>query len=155
VARNAGIARSCAPWVTFLDSDDAYAPGHLAARMRLARPGVDAIFGGARLVGPRTLHWCADVDRSGKKIHISRCHIGGTLFVRRTVLEALGGFDPTFGFGEDHELMRRIEGRYRVKHCTARTYVYDLSRRDRLGALFLRGGEAAITEHRKPPTRRA
>lgn len=146
-ARNTGVALARAAWVTFLDSDDEYLPEHVAARVALSR-GIDAVFGGAKLVGPRRLHYAADVDRPGRKIHITRCHIGGTLFARRDVLLALGGFSTSFGFGEDHELMARLEREHRVRTCRRRTYVYHLGGKDRLGALYLRGGEAAIDAHR-------
>jgi glycosyltransferase involved in cell wall biosynthesis len=143
-ARNAGIHVSRGEWVTFIDSDDSYAPDHLKVRMALVAEGkLDAVFGGARLVGPRQLHYVADVDRPGHKIHLARCHIGGTLFVRRTVLIDLGGFHE-LAYSEDHELMARIERRYRVGVCTRATYLYRLGGNDRLGALYLRGGARAI-----------
>jgi glycosyltransferase involved in cell wall biosynthesis len=147
-ARNTGIALARGTWVTFVDSDDAYAPDHLAVRVALAAErGVDAIFGGARLVGPRKLHYIADMERPGHKIHLSRCHIGGTLFVRRRVLVEVGGFHDV-PFAEDHELMSRIEKHYRVHTCTERTYVYRLSGKDRMGTAYLRGGVDAIARLR-------
>jgi glycosyltransferase involved in cell wall biosynthesis len=143
-ARNLGIAAARAAWVTFLDSDDAYKPDHLRIRLAMARePGVDAIFGGVELLGSKRLRYAADVERPGHKIHLSRCHIGGTLFVRRAVLSELGGFRD-IAFSEDRDLMVRIEDGYRVRHCKERTYVYHLTPADRLGKLYLRGGDAAI-----------
>ena len=61
--------------------------------------------------------------RSGQadKIHLAHCHIGGTLFVRRAVLAAIGGC-PEIPYAEDHELMTRIEQRYRVARCPRPTF---------------------------------
>lgn len=135
-ARNAGIRLSRGTWVTFIDSDDEYAPDHLSVRMSFATEHeADAVFGGVRLVGPRRLRYVADMDRPGHKIHLARCHIGGTLFVRRNVLIEIGGFHDV-AFSEDHELMTRIERAYRVIACTRATYFYHLKGADRLGALY-------------------
>jgi glycosyltransferase involved in cell wall biosynthesis len=143
-ARNVGIALARGTWVTFIDSDDTYLPEHLSTRLALANESaVDAVFGGVKLVGPRRSRYVADMDRPGRKIHLSHCHIGGTLFVRRRVLDAVGGFREV-PYSEDHDLMLRIERRYRVKQCRRRTYVYHLTAADRLGKLYLRGGAAAI-----------
>ncbi|MCH8474533.1 MAG: glycosyltransferase family 2 protein [Opitutales bacterium] len=98
-ARNAALGRARTEWVTFLDSDDAYAPHHLAEyfRARETHPEVDLFHGSAEVIGDR---WVRDKNDPTKKVDIADCIIGGTFLLRREKALALGGF-PEDCYGDD------------------------------------------------------
>ncbi len=139
-ARNVGIRLAEAPFVTFLDSDDAYRPDHLSWRMRYLRqhPDVDMIYGGVEALGPKAKQYVIDLERPGRTIHVSRCYVGGTFVVRRSVLERIGGFRQV-EYGEDLDLVKRIERRFRVKRVGKRSYRYFCGTSDRLSELYAQG----------------
>ena len=105
------------PWLLFLDSGDTLHPGMLA-RIRgalAANPTLDAVHCGWSLV-----------DDARQTVAEERCDADGDLFdllacrpafpscacvVRRTVLEAAGGFDLTMGVAADWVLWQRIARR--------------------------------------------
>ena len=90
-ARNTGIENSSGLFVTFLDSDDEYAPDHLASRhaMLLDNDSVRLLHGGVKIIGDP---FVIDKDDPSRKIHLDECIIGGTFVVRRDVFEEVGGF---------------------------------------------------------------
>lgn len=91
-SRNAGLLASAGLFVTFLDSDDAYRPDHLASRHRALTdsPFVEFLHGGVEVVGDP---FVIDKDDPSRRIHLDECVIGGTFVIRRDVLLDLGGFD--------------------------------------------------------------
>lgn len=137
VARNVGVRLSEAPFVTFLDSDDAYRPDHLASRMRFLRqhPDVDMIYGGVEPVGPKAKQAVVDLERPGRTIHVSKCYVGGTFVIRRSVLVKVGGF-RRMEFGEDLDLVKRIERRYSVRKVFKKSYRYYCDTSDRLCDIY-------------------
>lgn len=137
VARNVGIRLAEAPFVTFLDSDDAYRPDHLAWRMQYLRrnPKVDMIYGGVEAVGPKEKQEVVDLERPGRTIHVSKCYVGGTFVIRRSVLERVGGFRQV-EFGEDLDLVKRVERRYDVRKVGKRSYRYYCDTPDRLCDMY-------------------
>lgn len=132
-ARNVGIRLAEAPFVTFLDSDDAYRPDHLSWRMRyLSRhPDVDMIYGGVEAIGPMAKQYVVDLERPGRAIHVSQCYVGGTFVIRRSVLERVGGF-RLVEYGEDLDLLKRIERRFRVQKVGKKSYRYYCNTTERL-----------------------
>lgn len=149
-ARNAGVRRARGGFIAFLDSDDEYTPGHLATRLRYLRrqPDLDAVYGELTPIGPRSRWFVPDMDRPGRRIHVSRCHAAGTLLVRRSTLRALGGF-RLMPFSEDYDLIRRLETRCRTGRIRFRTYRYHVESGDRLCTLFEIGGNAEIRRYRR------
>lgn len=104
-ARNTGIAAARGLFVTFLDSDDEYAPDHLATRKQMLVENDQVLFlhGGVEVIGDP---WVVDKDDPSKKIHVDDCVVGGTFVIRRDVLEALGPF-PEGLYGDDAEYHAR------------------------------------------------
>lgn len=110
-ARNAGIAVAAAPVLAFTDADGVPAPGWLAA-------GLDAIARGADLVGgaiePLRSRAPTVWERYDTATYLDQADLvrqgfaaTANLFVRRTVLDAIGPFDPALRSSGDLEFGRR------------------------------------------------
>ena len=148
-ARNIGIQAALGEWVTFLDADDEYLPGHLNLRIGHLRryPGLDLLHGGVELCGPEESFWVEDAFRPGELIHLSQCTIGATLFGRRSLFIEAGGF-PLQSYSAESELMKRLEGHYQVERVDYPTYRYYTGLPDSICTLRKSGGEGA--EKRQP-----
>lgn len=136
-ARNRGLTIATGDFICFVDSDDELTPMHLEKRLRYMKrsPAVDFIHGGMILIGPKKKHFVADVTNPGKKIHLSKCHIGGTFFFRRSILKKVTGFKP-IPFGEDFEFYRRVERYFSIRKVQYPTYLYHLDSENRLCDIF-------------------
>jgi glycosyltransferase involved in cell wall biosynthesis len=111
-ARNHGAGQARAPWLSFLDDDDVWAPGRTRALLDHA--------GDAGLVTAGTI----DVEPSGRVLDrvlpppgaalraalFASNAVGGpsSAIVRRSAFEAVGGFDPTFAVLADWDLWLRV-----------------------------------------------
>jgi glycosyltransferase involved in cell wall biosynthesis len=119
-ARNAAVAATRAPLLAFLDSDDEWLPGKLAAQAALLRDtglsicqtGEIWIRNGVRVNPPA--HY---VKREGDLFALSLRHCmitpSSVLMTRALYLEA-GGFNPGFPACEDFEFWLRITPNHRV-----------------------------------------
>ena len=98
-ARNTGVEAAKGLFVTFLDSDDEYAPDHLATRKQMLVENDHVLFlhGGVEVIGDP---WVVDKDDPSRKIHVDDCVVGGTFVIRRDVLQALGPF-PEGTYADD------------------------------------------------------
>lgn len=123
--RNLGIFCAQGRYVTFLDSDDEYHPEHLQKRVDYMRqnPHVDVLHGGVELRGPEESLWVKDARDENKRIHLSECTIGATLFARKEVLLASGGFKSLL-YSAESELMPRLEAEFLVHKVDFSTYIY-------------------------------
>ncbi|MDP4223363.1 MAG: glycosyltransferase family 2 protein [Bacteroidota bacterium] len=106
-AKNAGIKAAKGLFVTFLDSDDEYAPGHLEYRKSIlkANPFVKFLYGGAKIIGNR---FVPDRNNPAEKIDLKNCVIGGTFFIERNLLLSLNGFRQIY-LGTDADLFDRVK----------------------------------------------
>lgn len=126
LSRNAGIQAAFGRYVTFLDSDDRYLPEHLESRYRMmeAMPEVQLLCGGFVCEGDP---WVRDRHDPEKLIHLDECIVGATMFGRRELFMALGGF-RALDYAEDTDLWERASQRHRLlKIDQPESYIYQRS----------------------------
>jgi glycosyltransferase involved in cell wall biosynthesis len=122
-AKNAGIASANGVFVTFLDSDDEYAPDHLESRRTILEenPTIEFLHGGVTVIGSQ---YVPDRHDHSRKIHLSDCVIGGTFFIKREIAIAFEGFKP-FPVGTDADLFERVSNTETIVLKTdLPTYIY-------------------------------
>jgi hypothetical protein len=118
-ARNRGLEHVTAPWVAFLDDDDAWAPGHLAAMLEAARGSeLDPDRTGLVFTG----HLEVDGDRQvtavapappveGVRDGMDRLNVVGCpsrVVARTEAVRDVGGFDVDLSILADWDLWVRI-----------------------------------------------
>jgi GT2 family glycosyltransferase len=120
-ARNTGISASHSPLIAFLDSDDYWLPGKLAAQVSFFSEHPEAVAcqteelwirKGVR-VNPMKKH----LKPSGEIFEpsLKLCVVSpSAVVVKRTLLEDVGVFDKDFPVCEDYDLWLRISWKYPI-----------------------------------------
>jgi glycosyltransferase involved in cell wall biosynthesis len=115
-ARNAGWRAATSEWVAYLDADDRFLPGKLAAVAAAiaAEPALAIVTTDAyvevsgdvtgRCYGPM---WSFEREHQREEI-LRRNFVFGHVCVRRSVLEELGGFDESITHTTDWEMWIRV-----------------------------------------------
>jgi glycosyltransferase involved in cell wall biosynthesis len=120
VARNRGIARATAPFLSFVDADDLWTPDKLESQLAAleAHPEAGAAYS-----------WTAYIDAQSNFLYngkplpfegniypqlLLECFIanGSNILVRRECIEAVGEFDPTLKSTEDWDFYLRLAAKY-------------------------------------------
>ena len=117
--RNAAAAGARGDVLAFLDDDDLWRPGHLAGLVRAFEdPAIglawrdseivrETVDGGRHVLDRRTLarDWDDAIMRANDYLPPS------AIAVRRPLFEAVGGFDTSFRYSEDWDLILRLAAR--------------------------------------------
>jgi glycosyltransferase involved in cell wall biosynthesis len=142
-ARNRGIRAARGDWLAFLDSDDEWLPGKLAAQTEdLARkPGLlisqcqEIWYRGGRRVNPGRKH----LKKEGWLFldSLARCLISpSAVILSPRLLEETGLFDETFPVCEDYDLWLRVTSRYEAGLLDRDLVIRHGGREDQLSSGF-------------------
>lgn len=116
-ARNVGINASTGDYVAFLDDDDYWLPDKIEQQVKYANehPDIGMIYGGlAYEFDHKILNYKSlpNPDYQGdlikKELFISPFASTITLFVKRSILQEIGGFDENMRYWQEYELEIRL-----------------------------------------------
>lgn len=98
-AKNTGIAATSAPYVCALDADDRLAPTMLARSVAVldAEPGIAFVSHWLRTFGDEEGDWTPSSCDFPALLDVNT--VNGAALVRRSVVDAVGGYDETFRDG--------------------------------------------------------
>lgn len=111
-AMNKGIARSTGDYIGFLNADDMFASDHaVAAVAARAAEGADLVYGdlvyvSAQDTGRVIRHWRSGTFEPARLRH-GWMPPHPTVYVRKSLLQQVGGFDANLKVAADYDLMMR------------------------------------------------
>jgi hypothetical protein len=133
-ALNAGLAAAQGGWIAYLDDDDVYLPGHLAALEGARAAGARAAHTSVRKVQQEAAEDGTFHDAQELIVYERPCDPARLLYRNdipliaigheRELVEETGPFDPSFDLYEDWEFLIRLSRAAPVVHVPLVTAVY-------------------------------
>lgn len=121
-ARNTGLANSNGEYIAFLDDDDSYSPKFISECMKVLEASpheIGAVYCNSTWVLQNGTTISKNNTQSGNiisQILLRKCTCStSTILFRKSVCEALGGFDTQFRRHQDWEFLVRFFRNYRIK----------------------------------------
>jgi hypothetical protein len=147
-AINKGVAQTTGEIIGWLNSDDAYAPGALAAVADFfsSHPNVGVVYGNADFIDARgrRIGPCAHVEpfNASRLLHYSDFLVQPAAFFRRTVFDAVGGLDSTLNWALDYDFWLKASRVTPFAHIPRVLALYRWLDTSKTGI----GGEARLAE---------
>jgi glycosyltransferase involved in cell wall biosynthesis len=124
-ALNRALARTQGEWVLWLNADDELAPGALASIASLLDdPDLAVITGDFAVIdihGGVRKHYTSKPLDSTRLFRHGNYIFSGTIFIRRLLLQKLGGLDASLHFAMDYDLLHRLAASGVKAHHVNRT----------------------------------
>lgn len=160
-ARNTGIFNSHGKYVALLDDDDEFKPNKIAVQLERMEKlddtwaacitGFDKLSDGELMgVGAETKEGNILLDALGRNYYACS---GSNLFIRKSVLEEIHGFNETFKRNQDLELLVRILQKYKIARCDENCLIIHAHKRSsnapEITALFLKNFSPIIEQQKE------
>jgi glycosyltransferase involved in cell wall biosynthesis len=121
-ALNKGVAQTTGEILGWLNSDDTFEPGAVAAAVAAlkSRPDIDLVYGDANFVDSRDriITRCAHVEPFDwhRLVHYSDFIVQPAAFFTRQAFDAVGGGDESLQWTMDYDLFLKIASRFKVAY---------------------------------------